>query len=84
MLAAAVVMAAGAMQTAPAQAAGTAPWCAVLDYGRGSAYWDCQYASIEACRPNVIAGNRGFCNPNPAWQAAADMPKRQRHRAKRY
>jgi len=28
-------------------------------------YWDCQYRSIEECRPNVLAGNRGWCNPNP-------------------
>jgi hypothetical protein len=38
-----------------------APWCAVISEG----YWDCQYRSIEECRPNVLAGNRGWCNPNP-------------------
>jgi hypothetical protein len=38
-----------------------APWCAVIADG----YWDCQYRSIEECRPNVLAGNRGWCNPNP-------------------
>ena len=42
----------------------TAPWCAVTNYGNGSMYWDCQYSSIEQCRPNVLAGNRGWCNPN--------------------
>jgi len=41
-----------------------APWCAVLGMGKG-VYWDCQYQSFEACRPNVLAGNRGWCNPNP-------------------
>ena len=65
---------------APAKAAGHAPWCAVYDYGRGNSYWDCQYASIEQCRPNILAGNRGFCNPNPAWAAAE--PRKWRH--KRY
>ncbi len=25
----------------------------------------CKSSSIETCRPNVGAGNRGFCNPNP-------------------
>jgi len=39
------------------------PWCAVISDG----YWDCQYNSIEECRPNVLAGNRGFCNLNPRW-----------------
>ena len=45
------------------QSAGTyeAAWCAVISEG----YWDCQYHSIEECRPNVLAGNRGWCNPNP-------------------
>jgi len=66
----------------PADAAGTAPWCAVLDFGRGTAYWDCQYASIEQCRPVVIAGNRGFCNPNPAYVAAE--PPRWRHKRRHH
>ena len=68
---------------APAQAAGYAPWCAVSDYGRGNAYWDCQYASIEQCRPHILAGNRGFCNPNPAW-AAAEPRKWRYKRYRRY
>src|SRR5215475_7281582 len=46
----------------PAKAS-DAPWCAVILEG----YWDCQYHSIEECRPNVVAGNRGFCNLNPRW-----------------
>lgn len=43
------------------------PWCAIISLGPGSVYEDCQYSSIETCRPNVVAGNRGFCNPNPRW-----------------
>jgi len=46
----------------PAKAYET-PWCAVISEG----YCDCQYRSIEECRPNVLAGNRGFCNLNPRW-----------------
>ena len=42
-----------------------APWCAVTSGGDGDMHWDCQYRSIEGCRPNVLAGNRGWCNPNP-------------------
>lgn len=54
-----------------AQAAyGQAPWCAVINLGTGEIYWDCQYATFESCVPNVLAGNRGFCNVNPYWQAA--------------
>ena len=28
------------------------------------------YRSFEECRPNVIAGNHGLCNPNPSQQAS--------------
>ena len=53
-------------EASPAQAY-EGPWCAIQNMGNGSAYEDCQYATLEACRPNVLAGNRGFCNPNPRW-----------------
>jgi hypothetical protein len=43
------------------------PWCAVVSSGPASVEWDCEYRSIEECRPNVLAGNRGFCYMNPAW-----------------
>jgi hypothetical protein len=48
-----------------AHAFGDAPWCAVINVGTGEVYWDCQYRTVEECVPNVIAGNRGFCNVNP-------------------
>jgi hypothetical protein len=48
--------------------ASRAPWCAVNPWGDGDVPWDCKYRSIEECRP-VIAGNRGFCSPNPSYVA---------------
>ena len=57
-----------------------APWCAVTSRGDGDMHWDCNYRSIEACRPNVLAGNRGWCNPNPYFVAA---PTEVRRSAKR-
>jgi hypothetical protein len=57
-----------------------APWCAVLNMGTGDAYWDCHYSSIAECRPAVLAGNRGWCNPNPywvGWNGPADGPPRR-------
>ena len=56
----------------PAQAY-EAPWCAVIEFGRGSEYWDCQYHSFEDCyrRGNILAGNRGFCNASPYYVANA-------------
>jgi hypothetical protein len=64
-------LALGALACSPHQAAaqvGNAPWCAVVSAGRGSVYWDCHYATLEQCVPNVLAGNRGTCNQNPAWE----------------
>src|SRR5262249_45799226 len=26
-----------------------APWCAMIENGKGSVYWDCQYRSFEDC-----------------------------------
>jgi hypothetical protein len=50
-----------------AQYSGTAQWCAVVSIGTGGVHWDCQYNTVEACVPNVLAGNRGFCQINPYW-----------------
>ena len=48
-----------------------APYCAVIELGPGSVYWDCQYSSFDDCyrRGNILAGNRGFCNPSPYYVA---------------
>jgi hypothetical protein len=77
---AAASLAAGLMFSAPAgHASGDAPWCAVVNLGMGDAYWDCRYRTVEECVPNVIAGNRGFCNVNPygpVTVTAAVPPKR--------
>jgi hypothetical protein len=65
--------------TSPSQAYGNAPWCAVTSIW-GDVYWDCQYRTLEECVPNVIAGNRGFCNlnpwPGPPQGASYRYPKR--------
>ena len=65
----------------PAQAY-QAPWCAVIQLGPGSNYWDCQYHSFEDCyrRGNILAGNRGFCNQNPRWVGAPNAKPRARNR----
>jgi len=55
------------------------PWCAVISDG----YWDCQYRSIEECRPYVLAGNRGWCNPSPYF-VAPYQPTEHRHYRQRH
>jgi hypothetical protein len=63
-----------------AQTYGHAPWCAVMETGSGSYQRECEYYSVEDCAPNVIAGNRGFCQPNPYYRAApAQYPPRGRY-----
>jgi len=80
-LAIAVVIA--ALAVAPRGAAAReAPWCAISPMGPGGEIEDCTYWSLEACEPYVIAGNRGFCNPNPRY--TGPLPKtRRKHRARR-
>ncbi len=59
--------------------ASEAPWCAMIESGEGSVYWDCQYHSFEDCyrRGNILAGNRGFCNPSPYYVAPSGAEYRQ-------
>ncbi len=85
MMAAAAVVAAMCCDIPASWAYGDAPWCAVIEVGDGGVVWDCQYRTVEECAPNVVAGNRGFCNVNPYWrgapapQAAVRYSHRKRH-----
>jgi len=78
----AVLVAATLFDARPAKAV-EGPWCAIISLGTGSVYEDCRYYSIEACRPNVLAGNRGFCNPNPRW-VGPPPSQRVRHKRRAY
>ena len=65
-----VVAALASVSFSPRQAeSAQASWCAVINQGRGSVYWDCQYYSFEDCyrRGNILAGNMGFCNLSPYY-----------------
>jgi hypothetical protein len=66
-VAAVVAALAIAMPASRAGSYGEAPWCAVQNLGAGDMVWDCEYQTIAQCAPQVVAGNRGFCNLNPAW-----------------
>jgi hypothetical protein len=74
-----VLMSAAPQPAQPAEA----PWCAVIELGQGSVYWDCQYRSVEECAPHVVAGNRGTCNPNPAFQGQLTPQKQGSRRRQR-
>jgi len=45
----AALAAAMSFGTSPSAAYGDAPWCAVINIGQGTVYWDCQYRTFEAC-----------------------------------
>jgi uncharacterized protein DUF3551 len=65
--------------------ASEAPWCALINLGPGSEYWDCQYHSFEDCyrRGNILAGNRGFCNASPYYVAnVAERTRSAKRRAR--
>jgi hypothetical protein len=62
-----------------------APWCAVIETGRDSMYWDCQYHSFEDCyrRGNILSGNRGWCNHSP-YYVAGSQRQTPKHHARPY
>ena len=70
--------------TSTSRAYGDAPWCAVINIGKGTVYQDCQYRSFEDCyrRGNILAGNRGFCNVNP-WPGPSQVVP-YKHRKRQY
>jgi len=74
------------LDAAPSQAQiyGHAPWCAVTEAGAGEVQRDCEYYSIQECTPNVIAGNRGFCQMNPYYVAEPGPVVRHRPYRRRY
>lgn len=78
-------LAAGLLLDVPASQAyiGNGPWCAFIDIGTGSILEDCQYRSVEECGPNVLAGNRGTCNPNPRWEGWSRPAEPRRHGKRR-
>ncbi len=72
--------------TSSSRAYGDAPWCAVINIGTGTVYWDCQYRTFEACYHlgNILAGNRGFCNLNPWPGPSQVVPYKHRKRHTQY
>jgi Protein of unknown function (DUF3551) len=76
LLVAALVPAAGCLNARPASAQ-EGPWCALRNFSDLSE--DCQFRTLEECRVTIIAGNRGFCNPNPRWQGEV-VKRRPYHR----
>jgi hypothetical protein len=59
------------------------PWCALTEIGGGAMYENCTLPTFEKCVQEVIAGNRGFCIPNPRSQGPAPEVRQPGGRRKR-
>jgi hypothetical protein len=46
-------------------------------------YENCTIPTFAMCVQEVIAGNRGFCIPNPRWQVPGPAPRQPRGQRKR-
>jgi Protein of unknown function (DUF3551) len=57
------------------------PWCAGTSKGHSFSY-NCSLPTYEMCVQEVIAGNRGFCSPNPYYRRPEFVPPRAKR--KRY
>ena len=57
------------------------PWCAGTNVGHDFHY-NCTLPTYEMCVQEVIAGNRGFCSPNPYYRGPEFVPLRAKR--KRY
>ena len=66
LLAAGTMIGMATLAPIPARAS-QGPWCTSQPMGPGGVIEDCHYRSIEQCRSQVIAGNRGVCVQNPRW-----------------
>ena len=64
------------------------PWCAVFSLGNSVAAERCSFTNFEACRMEIVAGNRGFCRQNSRWPGyyttyGEAKPRKARKRARR-
>jgi hypothetical protein len=59
------------------------PWCALTDIGGGVMHENCTIPTFEMCVQEVIAGNCGFCIPNPRWQGPRPGARQTGARRKR-
>jgi len=55
------------------------PWCAGTAKGDFFSY-NCTLPTYEMCVQEVIAGNRGFCGPNPYYRGPEFVPPRAKRR----
>jgi hypothetical protein len=60
------------------------PWCAGTNTGSSTFHYNCTLPTWEMCVQEVIAGNRGFCSPNPYYRGPEFVPPRAKRRKRYY
>src|SRR5262249_56057396 len=60
----AIIAAVTCLRAASGRAGGNAAWCAVINIGTGTVYWDCQYPTFHACYhlTHIPPRHTAFCN----------------------
>jgi hypothetical protein len=48
----------------PSSRAAEGSWCASIEVGCGVEAMNCSFQSLDACRQEIRAGNKGSCFPN--------------------
>ena len=56
------------------------PWCAGTNRGGSTFSYNCTIPTFEMCVQEVIAGNRGFCSPNPYYRPEPPPRRGKRQR----
>lgn len=79
-LIAAAIAAAVWVDVHPSQAYYQGPWCAGTSRGSGSFVYNCSMRTFDQCVSEVIAGNRGWCSPNPYYRPEVVAPRVKRKR----
>src|SRR5262245_572636 len=59
------------------------PWCAGTNTG-DFFHYNCTLPTYEMCVQEVIAGNRGFCSPNPNYRGPEFVPPRAKRKRYHY
>jgi hypothetical protein len=70
-----VAIAATALASSASRAEAEYAWCAITSTGQAGGP-SCYYATLEQCQA-FLAGQAGFCQPNPRATALASQVKRR-------
>jgi hypothetical protein len=76
-----VAIAATALASSPSRAEVEYPWCVITSTGQAGGP-SCSYATLDQCNA-FLAGQAGFCQPNPRATAQAQVQAKVTRRGAR-